>query len=265
MANKQLKTLADFNNEIVQKGDVVFPLKLKELLEEDDLSSSACFIRLKPRFYKVVPDIVNKVTKETLEGLKLNSIIMPIMPVEDTIQNQWGSVEGAQLLAGGASLPKAIDYAKWMLLRGASAALPDAISATLKQSYFKGATINPYDKMIYQGHQRRSIPITFNFLKPESAEDEKNLRSIVNLIRTLSVGSYSGIIITQPIQWDLEFVSLPDYDRFLKYTRCGIESVSVKFGGDGENFNAMKTGMPFLSLSVVFNELYYPTKKDLVI
>ena len=266
VASEELNKTQGGNIGSVRSGDLVFPTKLRKLLEDEDYDKkSACFIRLKPLFKKVVPNINEKTTKETLEDLKLNSIIMPILPVEDNIVNQWGSVEGAQLLTGELSFGKAFDYLKWQGMRAVSAAVPGAISETLKQAVGGGSTINPYDKVLYQGQMRRSIPLTFNFLKPESREDEKILRSIINIFRAYSVGSYYKLIIGNPIYWKVEFISYPDYENFLVYKQCGIENLSINFGSNGDEFKAMKSGMPFIgSISITFNEIYYPERNDLV-
>jgi len=266
---KEFKTKEDFEKHIekitsVKTGNLVFPLKLKTFIQNEDYSKSACFIRFIPKFKKVVSDIANKVTKETLEPMSFSSIIMPILPVEDTLSNQWGSVEGAKLLAGEITGGKVIEYSSWLAARSLGAGVPEAVRTRVTKALTGGTTINPFDKLLYQGHQRRSINLTFNFLKPESKEDELNLRSIANLFRTLSIGSYDSLVIKNPILWNVEFVSYPDYSGFLKYKKCGIGDVTVRFGDDGE-FKAMKSGMPFMSLSMSINETEYPSIEDVII
>jgi len=261
------KTISEIEEYVESKASqpinkLIYPHKLEEMINNDE-SEPASYIRLIPLMTKRTVDVAAQLTKESMKPMKISQIILPIMPVEDVIQNNWTSVQGTHLLAEYMKYGKikgVAKYAAFKAERTLGGLLPAEIAYAMKQGFRGSGVDNPHEKVLYAGHNRRSIPMAWEFMKPESEEEEETLRIILEFIRMTAVGAYGEQVITAPISWKIEFVSEP-YENFLMYRRCGIDNVTVRFGGDG-SFKAMESGMPFASLSMSMNELDYPRPED---
>jgi len=274
-AESQKKNFKEiFKNEI--GPDLVFPAKLKNLI--NDRENQISFVRFYPiaeiQIMPNVEELKNDKKAEVKKDLKevekkpvnitLNSITLPIKPVSDSLTGEYQSIEGLGKLQQGLG-----DYIVWKGYKALSGALggmvPSEIAIAAKTGLLGGGIDNPHDKSLFSGHQKRSQNFSWDFLKPANKEEERELISILNVFRKSSLGSYGKVVISPPPKWKVEFYSGPLYDTskpFLRYKSCGITNCVVNFGGDTENFNAMESGLPFISLSMTLSELEYPTKKD---
>jgi len=252
---------------------LVFPLKLKNYINED--ADFASFVKFTPKASKFKIPTLEDIKKnenssskseagkveEVPVSVPLDCIILPIRPTVDTLTANWQGVEGAGALAGGWT-----NYLTWKgakALSGiASTILPQELVLAYKAGFLGSAIDNPHEKLLFAGHERRTFDIAWEFLKPESEEDEKVLSDIISIFRKTSVGTYETLVIGPPPTWEIEFYSFPMTDPYLIYEKCGV-SASVGFGGDGNEFKAMESGMPFMSLSLSITELDYPTEKIL--
>ncbi len=253
---------------------LTFPHDLKNLINDSNNNniSFVMFVPTSPKIIKpnITPvpitsqfsltDMANKVEMK-YNPIGVDAIILPIRPTEDSIMSTWEQKEGMAMFDSGTN---ATNYLAYKALSGISSKLSENAIIALKSKLFGGGLDNPHDKMIYSGHMRRTFQIAWEFMKPSSKEDEKTLNNIVSIFRMTSMGGYSSTVITPPANWRISFHSLPDYENYLVYKRSAFSNVSVKFGGDGE-FHAMKSGMPFLSLSLDVNELDYPSREDVVL
>jgi len=269
---------------------LVFPTKLREMINASkellakEKTPYVSFIALYPIGTKVIipgiseqlkDDTVAKLDEEEAGGktkikeIKLkgiDAIILPIRPTADTIVGQWQSVEGMNL---GGGLGEYIKWKGYKALSGiASTILPQEVVFAMKSGAFGGGIDNPHDKLAYAGHARRNFDLAWEFMKPRNREEEEILAQIVSVFRITSVGAYGDYVITPPINWRVEFSSFPSYKKYLVYRRCGISNITTQFGGNDGNFKAMESGLPFLNLSISFNELDYigvngNKKKDL--
>jgi len=261
---------------------LVFPSKLEDYINESgsnaekkDLDAYVSFVKFVPSSPKIiVPEIEEEAeTTSKKDSLKkeddvkvkiqelsigVDAIILPIRPTEDTINGSWQSVEGM----GFGNLGSYLSWKLKKTLGGiASTILPQEAVFAMKSGMFGGGIDNPHDILAFAGHSRRSFTIAWDFMKPANRRDEEILTQIVSIFRMSSLGSYGHYVIGPPVSWKVDFYSLPKYPQYLRYRRCGFNSVSAKFGGD-ERFHAMESGMPFLSLSLDIGELDYPVKDD---
>lgn len=286
MSDKIDKSLKD-TSEKVGSNIIVFPQKLEEWIKNqgnsiDDIDQGqVAFIRFKfsrniIRTIEVDDAKVAQIEKDIREGKikesdyngekgdvievtepPIQEIILPIRPVEDTLSGNWRGVEGLKLLQE--SFGK---YLGWKIMKEmsgiASKTLPHEVMVAVKQGVLGGGLDNPHEALLYAGHERRSFSISYDFMKPESAEDEKRLVAILDTFRVCSIGNYDGYVITPPPLVTVSFVSLPNYNNFMRYTNCGIQSCKVSYGGTkGDAFNAMQSGLPFATLSLTFGEMDY--------
>lgn len=259
---------------------LTYPRRLKREIDNSKANDPVAFVKLTPMSTKVtVPDVkyeniaskknetpVEKALsdepklKVVEESIKVDAIILPIRPVDDDLTGQYSQVEGMALGSIGA-------YMGWKMYKSmagvASAVLPQEVVIAMKTGIFGGGLDNPHDRMLFAGHQRRSFSLKYDFMKPENEKDERTLGQIVSLLRMSVLGGYGKFVITPPLQWKVSFHCFPNYPNFLQYERCGLTNAQVAFGGQ-EQFHAMESGMPFLSLSLSFAELDYPTR-DLVV
>lgn len=286
--NKLVTKEQSTNKELqIQKDILVYPLQLRDMiLKLDSIGTEKpiiSFVEFSPLVETIkIPTVkefmtetTNPKTKKTMskkettvsveikkQKLAIDSIILPIKPIEDTLDGSWSPIEGM----GFGSYK---DYFQWKLMKGltgvASTILPQEVVIAMKQGVFGSAIDNPHEKLMFSGNTRRSFSIGWNFMKPRNRNEERLLVLIANLLRIGSIGTYGKMLIYPPITWSVKFHSLPDYPSFLRYDRCGFASVAVKFGGSGDNFNAMSSGFPFLSITINVNELEFPTRESAMI
>ena len=273
-SNSQVK---EFKN--VYKNDVgselVFPTKLKDIINENE---PIAFVQFSPLAeLTVIPQIDDlsntnenkikddaKLIEKTPVSVQLRSITLPIRPVSDSITGEYQSVEGLGKLREG--MASYIAWKGYKKLSGlVSSVVPSEIAIAAKTGLLGGGIDNPHDKLLFAGHQRRSQDFQWDFLKPANKEEEAVLRAIVNVFRKSSLGSYGSLVIGPPPKWKVEFYSTPLFagsKPFLRYKSCGIQNCTVKFGSETDDFKAMESGMPFISLSMTLSELEYPTQDD---
>lgn len=258
---------------------LVYPTSLRKQIESKDIAidnkkKGLSFIAFYPRASSIlVPslDKVGSIAKNSLKStpdilkvqevkqvISIDSIILPIMPVDDNINCEWTSVEGM-------GLGNLTEYIKWKLYKVGSGIvgniLPSEAVYSMKQGIFGGGIDNPHDRLAFAGHSRRNFTLGWDFMKPESQEDEKILSQIISAFRILSLGTYDKFVIIPPISWTIDFMSFPNYTPLFTYKRCGFNSVQTKMGGEGE-WHAMESGFPFMSLTLEINELDYATRDD---
>lgn len=255
--------------------DLFFPYKLRDVI--NDVSIPVAFVQFSPineiQIMPQIDDISNlekniikedaKEIEKTKVIVKLKSITLPIRPVSDTITGEYQSVEGVGKIEQG--LGKYILWKGYKALSGAiGGVIPSEIAIAAKTGLLGGGIDNPFDKLLFSGHQRRSQDFTWDFMKPANKEEERTLRAIINIFRKSSLGHYGDYVIGPPPKWKVEFYSQPTFETkpFLRYKSCGISNCTVKFGGDGDDFNAMESGVPFMSLNLSLSELEYPTQED---
>ena len=287
--DKSLKKIKkDFKN-----GRIIYPSKLEDWIKSngntgaDITEGSVAFIRFKLSQTKIKQITVDEAKIEAAEkSIKegkldyntedetykddiksieppISEIILPIVPVTDTTSGSWTGVEGLGLLQQGFG-----KYLSWKFLKGlsgiASTVLPKEIMVAFKNKVLGGGLDNPHEKLMYSGHERRSFDVAYTFMKPESKTDELRLKAIIDTFRVCSVGGYGDLVISPPPTISVDFVSLPIYNNFLRYGRCGLQSCVITYGGEGEQFAAMKSGMPFVTISLTFGELDYVTPNQLM-
>ena len=291
MADKIEKSLQSIKDK-VKSPVLVYPQKLEDWIKGQGNTLDAitqghvAFVRFKlkrsvVKTVKVDEAKITEAEKEFKEGKSISNtseqgdsitsieppiqeIILPIRPIDDSLSGNWTAVEGLALLQQ--SFGK---YLGWKFIKSmsgvASRILPQEVMVAFKQGILGSSIDNPHEVLLYSGTNRRTFEIAYEFLKPESEEDEKRLVAILDTFRACSIGSYGEYVISPPPTLDVEFISLPGYNNFLRYTNCGIQNCSVTFGGAGDQFNAMESGLPFASIALQFGELFYPTHDKLTL
>ena len=274
-SNSQVKEFKNiYKNDI--GSELVFPTKLRDIINENE---PIAFVQFSPLAeLTVIPQIDDlsntsedkikddaKLMEKKPVPVQLKSITLPIRPVTDSITGEYQSVEGlGKLREGMASYIAWKGYKKLSGLIGS--VVPSEIAIAAKTGLLGGGIDNPHDKLLFAGHQRRSQDFSWDFLKPANKDEEAVLRAIVNVFRKSSLGSYGPLVIGAPPRWKVEFYSGPMFVKggkpFLRYKSCGIQNCAVKFGGETDDFNAMESGMPFISLSLSLSELEYPSQED---
>lgn len=194
-------------------------------------------------------------------GKIIKQIILPMMPqIVDTLSGNFSQVEGMGMLAKGVDA-----YLKWKgfkMLSSLGGALPQEVALALKSGIFGAAVDNPHDKLLYAGHNRRTFNINYNNLKPVSEADEQILKTIINILKQESIGTYEPYVVHGPASWDVSFHSSID-TVCLKYYGCQISNFEETLGGEGEGFARMNSGFPITGFSISMTEMDYVTKKRL--
>lgn len=229
------------------------------------------------------PKIVQK-------DLGVKEIILPIMPISDTLNGNVRGREGLGLVSGEAiagTLKNIVDEVKSGSVIGITGSIGSAFiksskytmnkayragmglmekfsveSIALKQAFGGGGVDNPHEQLLFDGHDRRSFSLSYDFLKPETKEEEQILVYILEVFRVCSLGSYENYVITPPPTVNVEFISLPEYSNFITYKKCYV-TTNVVFGGSGKiGFESMESGFPFAKLTMNFAESEFITQKD---
>lgn len=267
--NEQNQKIKELN---ITEKTLCYPFALKDAINNAKSGNEpVAFVKFTPSSPKVImPSVRKELQKKELkqgeedklkyvqQQLFVDAIFLPIRPVSDELSAEWTKIEGMGLGNKWA-------YAKWKLYKSlsgvANAVLPSEVVYAMKTGAFGGGIDNPHDRLAFAGHQRRNFTIAWEFMKPESREEEEILTKIVSMFRMSALGGRGAMVITPPISWEVSFNSFPDYKNFVKYKRVGFTTVNSTFGGEGD-FHAMQSGMPFVSLSLTCSELDYPTQKD---
>jgi hypothetical protein len=199
-------------------------------------------------------------TKEKIippEGVR--AIILPIRPVTDSITADWQPVEGMGFGSVG-------DYIKWKGYKAITGVLggmiPSEVAIAAKSKFFGGGIDNPHSKLMFAGHQRRNFEIAWDFLKPENEQDEKDLESIISIFKKCMIGGYGKYVIFPNMFWEVSFYSMPNYKAFFRYKKAVILNCTNPMGGSGDEFKAMESGLPFMSLQLSVGEYNFPTVAD---
>jgi hypothetical protein len=265
---EQNKIIKELN---ITEHSLTYPFALRDAINNAKSGNEpVAFVKFTPSSPKVIMPVIKKeVQKKDLKTTEpkveireqqvyVDAIFLPIKPISDEISAQWTKIEGMGLGNKWA-------YAKWKLYKSlsgvANAVLPSEVVYAMKTGAFGGGIDNPHDRLAFGGHERRNVTIAWEFMKPESREEEEVLTKIISMFKMSALGGYSATVITPPISWEVSFNSFPDYKNFVKYKRVGFTTVNSTFGGEGD-FHAMQSGMPFVSLNLTGSELDYPTQKD---
>jgi len=265
---EQNKIIKELN---ITEKTLCYPFALKDAINNAKSGNEpVAFVKFTPSSPKIIMPVIKKeVQKKDLkttepkveikeQQIYVDAIFLPIRPISDEISAQWTKIEGMAL--GNISA-----YLKWKLYKSlsgvANAVLPSEVVYAMKTGQFGGGIDNPHERLAFAGHERRNFTIAWEFMKPESREEEEMLTKIISMFKMSALGGYSATVITPPISWEVSFNSFPDYKNFVKYKRVGFTTVNSTFGGEGD-FHAMQSGMPFVSLTLTGSELDYPTQKD---
>lgn len=220
----------------------------------------------------------------------IRSITLPINKISDSLKSNYKLMNGLDLLASG-------QYASWgatniprLLKMGGNligslplggfagkaiggvgsvlANLPDEWKALGRSVFANGYMENPHDMMIYDGVERRSFAITYNFMKPQNRDEEEDLKLIRKIFRSTQIGNYKENIwsVSAPTSWYVAFYSRPldnglDWSHtpppFLTYNNCGLVNSTFNFGDQSQdiNFSRMESGEPIFDMSLSFLEL----------
>ncbi|HQL66764.1 MAG TPA: hypothetical protein PK151_04375 [Caldisericia bacterium] len=266
--NEQNQKIKELN---ITEKTLCYPFALKDAINNAKSGNEpVAFVKFTPSSPKIIMPVIKKeVQKKDLkttepkveikeQQIYVDAIFLPIRPISDEISAKWSNIEGMAL--GNISA-----YLKWKLYKSlsgvANAVLPSEVVYAMKTGQFGGGIDNPHERLAFAGHERRNFTIAWEFMKPESREEEEMLTKIISMFKMSALGGYSATVITPPISWEVSFNSFPDYKNFVKYKRVGFTTVNSTFGGEGD-FHAMQSGMPFVSLTLTGSELDYPTQKD---
>ena len=263
---------------------LIYPLVLKDLINDNEIK--APFVKLIPKTSRIrktnetfdVEIEQDGQTKKTsvpkqkqeapikllkYEDQEVNEIILPMPPnIVNSISGNFQSVEGLGMLAGG-DIGK---YVKWKMTKAAMAltnALPQEVVMAIKSGIFGGAIDNPHEKTLYAGQNKRSFTLTYENIIPTSAQEETEIRNIINAFLFCSVGEYTQWIIKAPPSFDVEFHSTPG-NIILSYNNCKISGLEETMGGIGESFASMESSWPIFNISVTFNEMDFVTANNLL-
>ena len=113
---------------------------------------------------------------------------------------------------------------------------------------------NPFTAAIFE----KVTPRKFNFswtIQPQTAEESKNLRDIINQFRYWSLPNPSSdaLILDVPYEWELSFVGT---DFLYAFSRCVMANLDIDYSPNG--FNAfMIDGAPqSVTITIDFEEIY---------
>jgi hypothetical protein len=145
------------------------------------------------------------------------------------------------------------------VIRTLLSGLAPSIGAIAQKS--SGNIPNPFTAAIFE----KVTPRKFNFswtIQPQTAEESKNLRNIINQFRYWSLPnpSRSGLILDVPYEWELSFVGT----NFLyAFSRCVMSNLDIDYSPNG--FNAfMIDGAPqSVTITMDFEEIYPLDKANL--
>jgi len=267
MSKKNFETIIKDNEQIIDEGSLIFPKKLKGYI--NDMQESMSFIVLKPRSTNITVDRTTKQSKNTTQQFPLKYIILPIRKASDNLNNNFREIEGGEFIRMNdfAGLER---YAKWKFYKlGMKAVssklsvLPTELIGAASRQLTGGNISNPKSGLFSTGHSRRFLSLSYEFLKPESREDEDTLRMILDIFNT-NISEYGEYTIKDPIFWDIDFISFPNYSGYLRMRNCGLRVKDVNYGGVGEAFTAMESGFPLPSFDLEFIELDFATKDNLI-
>jgi hypothetical protein len=222
------------------------------------------------------------------DGKIVRSITLPINKVRDTLKSNYKLINGLDLLASG-------EFFKWSLANfttimkmggnalnmfggnmagNALGGIANILSSAPEEWKALGRSIigngymeNPHDMMIYDGVERRTFGVTYNLMKPQNAEEEKDLKLIREIFRATQIGNYKDDVwsVSAPATWFISFTSYgsnindqqTSIDPFLNYYNCGLVDSTFNFGDTSQNVNFSRTpsGEPIYDMSLSFIEL----------
>jgi hypothetical protein len=120
---------------------------------------------------------------------------------------------------------------------------------------------NPFTAAIFE----KVTPRKFNFswtIQPQTAEESKNLRDIINQFRYWSLPNPSSdaLILDVPYEWELSFVGT---DFLYAFSRCVMTNLDIDYSPNG--FNAfMIDGAPqSVTITIDFEEIYPLDKENM--
>ena len=192
------------NNNI--KNIAVYPKKLEEFIKNEDTAEYATFIKFKIKLkkYKSLDidttklDVAKEAISGTLfsEGIEkvfrfedtittekppIEELILPIIPTSDSLSGNYEGVEGLARVRRAIEGKNGLGEAARHLVSSAVGKIGSVVSfvadfkaetAAIAEKFAGGGTFNPHEGMLFSGHNRRSFSLTYQFMKPESREEE---------------------------------------------------------------------------------------------